>query len=345
MKFKFITLAIIAITLCSKAFTQETKKDTASKQTKTITIRKKVSDNNQKMTIVVDGDNVTINGKPIDAMNDSDIQVIKGNARNLALMIAPQAKGLKKMPPMKTPNGNIIINRNEWPISGGNKAVLGVTSEKDEKGAKINDVAKESAAAKAGLQKDDIISKVGDSKITNSEDLYAAIGKYNPDDKVKITYWRNGKENTTTATLLKSKEMMVFNFNNDGDFNFQEPKILLDQQGLQNQKLLLDRAQRGFSYSMPRKPKLGLQIQDVETGNGVKVLDIDEDTPAAKSGLKKDDIIIAVNGTEVKNVDDLRDKLKDIKDGDVVQIKYRRGNNTESTIEIKIPKKLKTADL
>ena len=218
-------------------------------------------------------------------------------------------------------------------MNSGNKAVLGVTTEKVDKGAKINDVAKESAAAKAGLQKDDIISKVGDTKIENSEDLYAAIGKYNPDDKAKITYWRNGKENTTTATLLKSKQITVFDFKNDENLNFQEPKLLLDQ------------AQRGFSYSMPRKPKLGLQIQDVETGNGVKILDIDENTPAAKSGLQKDDIIVGVNGNEVKNVDDLRDKLKDVKDGDVVQIKYRRGSNTESTIEIKIPKKLKTADL
>jgi len=333
MKVKLLMLFITAITLSTKDLAQEIKKDTSSKQTKTITIRKKVSDNNQKMTIVVDGDKITINGKPLEEMKDSDIQIIKGNARNLALIMAPQIQGMKKMMPMKAPKSNIIINGNEWPMNSGNKAVLGVTTEKDDKGAKINDVAKESAAAKAGLQKDDIISKVGDTKIENSEDLYAAIGKYNPDDKAKITYWRNGKENTTTATLLKSKQITVFDFKNDENLNFQEPKLLLDQ------------AQRGFSYTMPRKPKLGLQIQDVETGNGVKILDIDENTPAAKSGLQKDDIIVGVNGNEVKNVDDLRDKLKDVKDGDVVQIKYRRGSNTESTIEIKIPKKLKTADL
>jgi serine protease Do len=332
MKLTFFTVAIISITFCSKALAQEIKKDTAAKQTKTITIRKKVSDNNQKMTIVVDGDKITINGKPVEEMKDSDIQVIKGNARNLALMMAPQIQGMKKMMPMKTPKSNIIINGNEWPMNSGNKAVLGVTTQKDDKGAKINDVAKESAAAKAGLQKDDIISKVGDTKIESSEDLYAAIGKYNPDDKVKITYWRDGKENTTTATLLKSKEITVFDFKNDGDFNFQEPKILLDQ------------AQRGFSFSSPRRPKLGLQIQDLETGNGVKVLDIDEDTPAAKSGLKKNDVITEINGKELKNVDDLREKVKDVKEGDTVQLKFKRDGKTQ-TAEIKFPKKLKTADL
>ncbi len=330
MNLKFITIAIAAIAISGNALAQ--KDSTAKiKKEKTITIRKS-SGNNEKMTIVVDGDKVTINGKPVEEMNDSDLQILQGNAKNLALQIAPKV-AMKSM--SKGKMNNITIN-----TMGGNKAVLGVTTDKDEKGAKINDVRKESAAEKAGLQKDDIISKVGDTKIENSEDLYNAIGKYNADDKVKITYWRNGKENTTTVTLLKNKETMVYSFNNnDFNYNFQDPKTLLDQ------KMFLDQAQRNFSFTNPRKPKLGLQIQDVETGNGVKVLDIDDDTPAAKSGLKKDDIIIEVNGKEIKNVDDLRDKVKDVKEGDAVQIKYRRGNNTESTIEIKIPKKLKTADL
>jgi serine protease Do len=50
-------------------------------------------------------------------------------------------------------------------FSGGNRALLGVVSEKNDNGAKITSVTKESAAEKAGLKKDDIITKVGDTKI------------------------------------------------------------------------------------------------------------------------------------------------------------------------------------
>jgi len=93
-----------------------------------------------------------------------------------------------------------------------------------------------------------------------------------------------------------------------------------------------------------RKPRIGLQIQDVEEGTGVKVLDVDEETPAAKAGLLKDDVIIEANGKEVKGVDDLRLQLKELKEGDVLKIKYKRGSSTQSA-EIKFPKHLKKADL
>jgi predicted metalloprotease with PDZ domain len=39
--------------------------------------------------------------------------------------------------------------------------------------------------------------------------------------------------------------------------------------------------------SFPRTPKVGLQIEDVEEGDGVKILGVDENTPAEKAGLKK----------------------------------------------------------
>jgi C-terminal processing protease CtpA/Prc len=39
---------------------------------------------------------------------------------------------------------------------------------------------KKAAAEKAGLKKDDIITKVNDTKIESSSDLYDAIGKFKP---------------------------------------------------------------------------------------------------------------------------------------------------------------------
>jgi S1-C subfamily serine protease len=60
---------------------------------------------------------------------------------------------------------------------GGNSAYLGVTSNGSDKGAKIVSVQKESPAEKAGFKKDDIITKVNDTKITGSGDLYDAIGR------------------------------------------------------------------------------------------------------------------------------------------------------------------------
>jgi len=84
-----------------------------------------------------------------------------------------------------------------------NKAILGVVTEKSEKGALVKEVNKESAAAKAGLQVGDVITKLGDTKIESADGLYNAVGKYKPEEKVSIGYLRDGKEKTTSAVLGK----------------------------------------------------------------------------------------------------------------------------------------------
>jgi serine protease Do len=57
-----------------------------------------------------------------------------------------------------------------------------------------------------------------------------------------------------------------------------------------------------------RRPRLGLEIQDVEEGKGVKILDVDSETPAAKAGLKKDDVISDIDGKTIASVEDLKEK-------------------------------------
>jgi serine protease Do len=73
-------------------------------------------------------------------------------------------------------------------------AFLGVITNEDDKGAAIDEVQKETAAEKAGLQKGDIITKVGDKKIDGPDDLVEAITAKKPNDEVEITYLRDGKE-------------------------------------------------------------------------------------------------------------------------------------------------------
>ena len=94
----------------------------------------------------------------------------------------------------------------------------------------------------------------------------------------------------------------------------------------------------------PRHQKLGLKIQDTEDGNGVKVIDVDNNSPADKAGLKKDDIITEVGGKKIKNTDEARDQLQENAEKAAYNIKAKRNGN-EMNFDIKIPKKLKTANL
>ena len=308
--------------------------------TKNETTTPDVNDNNsrknKKITVLVDGDKVTINGKPVEQMNDDELVELQGNGDHLKL-IAPYLRGNKRLH-LQTPAPEMLEDfdmqiEREMDIKM-NKALLGVVTAKDEKGAKITTVSKESAAEKAGLKQDDIITKVNDDKIENSADLTKTIGKYAPDEKVKITYIRDGKTKTTDAILTKNNapKARVFSFNNEDEMPMELPFPPSNE---------LNRFGKMYHNN---KPKVGFKIQDIEEGNGVKILDVAPETPAAKAGLQKDDILIDVNGEALKNVDDLKTKFAETKEGDVLKIKFTRNGATQNT-EIKFPKKLKTADL
>src|SRR3954467_1009508 len=75
-----ITLTTLAsIVLATSAMAQDQKEKAAKapkEKTQEIVIRKK-GDKGEKMTIVVDGDNVTINGKPVDEFKNNDVTIFK----------------------------------------------------------------------------------------------------------------------------------------------------------------------------------------------------------------------------------------------------------------------------
>ena len=69
-------------------------------------------------------------------------------------------------------------------------------------GAGIQDVTAGSAADEAGLQQGDVVTKVDDHVISDSESLVATIRGYRPGDQVTLTFVRgNGDPQTATATL------------------------------------------------------------------------------------------------------------------------------------------------
>ena len=312
--YKPILTTVLFAVLASSQLTAQEKNETKERKEKkqeNIIIKKK-GDKNEKVTVVVDGETITVNGMPIEDFNDENLEIITRKGKAIANEMAPR---IRKMVRSFDGSG----------VGASNKAFLGVTSEMVEQGAKITGITKASAAEKAGLQIGDIITKIGSEKIDEKNGLFTAIGKYKPEEKIMITYIRNGAEATTEAALDKNKTSNIVTWNSEG-FDMEAPEGM------------------HFFNSFPRTPKVGLQIEDVEEGDGVKILGVDENTPAEKAGLKKDDVLTEIDGANLKNVDELRIKMKAFKEGDSFKVKYKRGNKSQTT-EIKLPKKLKRANL
>lgn len=315
--------AILALTTAS-AQKEKEKKEKSDKKSQTITIvRNHNSDSSEKFTVVVDGEKITINGKPIEEYKGSDIKVITGD--NNFRMISPSrayapVAGRVPMHVSGVKGADVFSSWNS------NAAMLGVSSDDGDGGAKITEVTKDGAADKAGLKEGDIITKVNEFNVSDADDLPMAIKKFKPEEKVTITYKRNGATQTTTAELQKSTNNFGQNFklaDTDFAYNFD-----------MNNKV----------FSTFGRPRLGLQVEDLQDGNGVKVLDVNDDTPAGKAGIKKDDVITSFNGKEIKGVDDIREAMQDIKQGDTIKVSYKRAGSP-ATAEIKFPKPVKKANI
>lgn len=68
-------------------------------------------------------------------------------------------------------------------------------------GAYIIDVVANGPAAKAGIAKGDVITKINDGQVQNSSDLVRELYKYNVGDKVKVTFVRDGQTHEVDVTL------------------------------------------------------------------------------------------------------------------------------------------------
>jgi len=358
-KIVFSIALLLFSALATSSFAQDEKIEKViekdKKASQEIVIRKK-GDKDTKITVEIKGDNVTVNGKPLSEFKDDEITINKRN------VIIRDGRGNTRFEftPGDMEKLNFFNDTNTEP-----RAFLGVTTEEAEAGAKITDVSKESAAEKAGLKTGDIITKVGDKKVENPESLYDAVSSMKPKEEVKVYYKRDGKESSVKTTLgeRKDSQAMAYSFSGPDGMtrSFTVPRTSPRIQSVPkidmwNDKELSEMSPRmwspgtGDSYNVysdllaSRRPKLGLKIQDTEDEKGVMVLEVDKDSPAEKAGLKKDDVVTEIGGKKVSNTDEVREQLHQNMEKSAYSIKANR-NGKSMNFDIKIPKKLKTANL
>ncbi len=336
---------VVALMLPASLLAQKEEKDKdkdvkEKKEVEQIIITRKGEDK-EKIVVEINGDKVTINGKPLDEYKDKDGEVsvrrnkYKGDYEGLLDRI--------RTPRSSAWNFNGDDNMH-FLTEDANRAMLGVTTEKSDDGVKVNSITKESAAEKIGLKEGDIITKIDDKKIESPDDLSKTIQQHKPGDKVAITYLRDKKEQKATAELTKWKGVSgiyppAMDFKIDlGDMNFDKsiPRVLTMPRtpGAPGQN---------WSWS-GGSPKLGLSVQDTDDGKGVKVIEVDDESSAEKAGIKEEDIITELDGKAVKNTDDMIKMIKESKEKNSVMIKLLR-NGKAQNVEVKIPRRIKAADL
>jgi serine protease Do/serine protease DegQ len=84
-----------------------------------------------------------------------------------------------------------------------------------------------------------------------------------------------------------------------------------------------------------KRGRLGLSMQDLVGGEAAQIADVAANSPAAQAGLRKGDVVVALNGRPVRSAAELRARLGVVAVGESVELKVQRGSETQ-TIKAKI---------
>ncbi|HMR85772.1 MAG TPA: trypsin-like peptidase domain-containing protein, partial [Niabella sp.] len=146
-------------------------------------------------------------------------------------------------------------------------------------------------AAKAGIKKGDIVTKINGRNIISGLEISGTLASAQPGDKVQLTYVRSGKETTTEVTLsAQSKLVQISSAEAIGD------RLGVDLKNLDAQ-----------------------QATKLRIKGGVEVTNIRADGPLRRTRMEKGFIITSVNGAEIKNTDDLAKALASVR-GSVIEL-------------------------
>ncbi|WP_431047023.1 DegQ family serine endoprotease [Roseateles sp. L2-2] len=154
-------------------------------------------------------------------------------------------------------------------------------------GALVANVEDNGPAAKAGLRSGDVILGFKGQRIVSSGDLPALVDQSLPGDKVDIEVWRGGKRETITATLGDANEKGAKLAKGGGDADADHAKLGLTLRPLQTD----ERRQLG-------------------TRDGLLIQEVGEGSAAARAGVRPGDVLLAVNGTPVQSLDQVRSAVK-----------------------------------
>jgi len=310
---------------------KEVKKEAKEQREAEQIIITRKGDNDERIVVEVTGDKIKVNGKEIKDDKDGDVTVRRHKIKDVWAY------------------GGEDAYTGTWPGSGNfkmfemdeNRAMLGVTTEQADNGVEIQTVSKESAAEKAGLKKGDIITKIDKEEIESPDDLSEAIQDHKPGDKVSVTFIRDKKEQKITAELGKWKGAKAFSMGDaHNKYNYEQ------MEELKGQLRTIPRVTpyMNWNWSGDNGPKLGVSVQDTDDGKGVTVIEVDEDGNAAKAGIKENDIITEVDGKQVRSTDEIARLMKESREKPSVKMKLLRSGKVQ-TVDVKIPRKLKTTDL
>ena len=178
---------------------------------------------------------------------------------------------------------------------------------KQQTGALVADVVKDSPAEKAGLKRGDVIVSLDGKPVEDSTSLRNMVSAAAPGKTMELKIIREGKEKSVVATLAEFKEQAAV------------------------KKVEYNNVLKGITVQ-ELTASLRDQINVPENMNGVVITDVGPDSPA-QGILQAGDVVLEVNRHEIKNLKDYDQLVSKIGEKDsVLLLIYREGGTIYITI-------------
>ncbi len=159
---------------------------------------------------------------------------------------------------------------------------------KGTEGALVSQVMKDTPADEAGLRPGDIITRFGDKRIHNMQELRIAASTTHPGTKVEVEFYRDGKKHTTTIEVGELTE---------------EVAAAAGGRAAEHTAEALGLTVRTLT------PELARQY-DIDRDQGVVVTQVEPGSPAENAGLRPGDVIVSVQGRDVRTIRDFREIMR-----------------------------------
>ena len=270
----FLSLAILAISLLSFKTNAQSEKEDAPKDTRVnITITR----DGETRSIEIDPDNMENLKDVMDQVVELEEIELDNKDGNIEVIVrsGKGEKGFKRLELSKDVNVFFDQKLHMEP-----RTFLGVVGHHQDKGIHLERVISETGAEEAGLKAGDVILEMDGVQLDSYKVFTDAIKAKNPGDQVKLKIERDGQLQSLSATLGESKNHVMEWTGKDlsSDMSF-----------------FLDKFEERFKANSD-KGFLGVHFS-MEGNEGVKINKVIEESPAAKAGLKEEDVILSIDGT------------------------------------------------
>ena len=172
-------------------------------------------------------------------------------------------------------------------------------------GALVNSVEKGGPADKAGVEPGDVILRFDGKAVASSEDLPRIVGATRPGSKVQMQIWRN---------------------KNPRDLQVVVGEMLDDRAARQARRGGKPPAATPGQYGLTLSDLTDAQRSELKVSGGVLVENVQG--AGARAGVRRGDVILAVNNQDVTSVEQFNQMMGQFDKGRIVALLVRRGTNS-----------------